>query len=289
MAFFAASRANNRGIALADAHDHASAIPHYLEAVRLSPSWSAPWFNLGVSYKFTGDFAGSLRASERALAIDREAAGEGAIWNVGIAATAVGDWAKARRAWKEFGIAIPDGEGPIDDAGALTPIRLNPRGDGEVVWTLRIDPARARIRSIPLPASGHRYDDLLLHDGAPNGYRQLQGQDVPVFDELTILEPSKYETWTVAIVAPTGADVDNLVERLRAIDVPAEDWTTVRNLCAKCSTGTPHAHRGDEQAPAWTEDRNVAMAVRASVMEQALTAWVSEDRGRSLSAPTRQL
>src|SRR5271170_5552770 len=97
-----ASAANERGRALAETGRYAEAVPHYLEAVRLAPSWAEPWFNLGIAYKHTGDFAGSLRASERALSIDREAAGEGAIWNLGIAATALGDWTKARQAWRDF-------------------------------------------------------------------------------------------------------------------------------------------------------------------------------------------
>jgi tetratricopeptide (TPR) repeat protein len=281
-----ATGANEEGHKLAQTGDYAAAIRHYLEAVRLAPSWSAPWFNLGIAYKHTGDFAGSLRASEKALAIDREAAGEGAIWNVGIAATALGDWAKARQAWKAFGIAIGDGEGPIDMGGVATPIRLNPRGNAEVVWTLRIDPARARIRSIPLPASGHRYDDLLLHDGAPNGYRKFQGQDVPVFDELTLLEHSSYETRTIALVAPTAEDVDDLIARLREARVPAEDWTgSVRMLCEKCSTGTPHAHHGDELAPRWNPKRNLAVALQGTAPLSVLDAWASSAEGRAYEAP----
>jgi hypothetical protein len=194
------------------------------------------------------------------------------------------------RRWKEFGIAIPEGEGPIDMGGMATPIRLNPRGDAEVVWTLRIDPARARVRSIPLPASGHRYDDLLLHDGAPNGYRKLKGQEVPVFDELTLLERSEYETWTVEVVAPAEDDVDELVERLRAIGAPAEDWTrTVRNLCEKCSTGMPHAHHGDELAPAWVQRRRVAIAVSGKDIGSVVATWSSAKYERSHSSPTRAL
>ena len=175
----AASQANERGRALAEDGRYAEAVPHYLEAVRLAPSWASAWFNLGIAYKHTADFAGSLRASERALAIDRESAGEGAIWNLGIAATALGDWSKARQAWRDFGLTVPDGDGPLEMMEESTPIRLNPKGEAEVVWSVRIDPARARLRSIPLPSSKHRYDDLVLHDGAPNGYRKLGGEDVP--------------------------------------------------------------------------------------------------------------
>lgn len=129
---------------------------------------------------------------------------------------------------------------------------------------------------------------MLLHDGAPNGYREFQGQDVPVFDELALLERSAYETWTLEVVAPAEEDVDDLVERLRAIGVPAEDWTrTVRNLCAKCDTGVPHAHHNYELAPAWGERRSIAVAVDNKDIAFSLTAWSSAKHGRSYSSPTR--
>jgi len=285
----AAVEANERGRALAESGQYASAIPHYLEAVQAAPSWSDPWFNLGIAYKHTCDFAGSLRACERALSIDRKAAGEGAIWNLGIAATALGDWAKARRAWKDFGLELPDGEGPIEMRGVPTPIRLNPRGSSEVVWSLRIDPARARIGSIPFPASGHRYDDLVLHDGAPSGYRKHQGRDVPVFDVLALLAPSTFETWRVALVAPSADDLEDLVARLRALGVPAEDWTSVRALCERCDKGIPHAHPGDDRAPAWIAERNLGMALRGTAPGQALAEWTCASAGRSVGTPERLL
>jgi tetratricopeptide (TPR) repeat protein len=286
----AARQANERGCALAEARRYADAVPHYLEALRLAASWGDPWLNLGIAYKHTGDFAGSLRACERAIAIDRNAAGEAALWNMGIAATALGDWEKARRAWREFGVELPDGEGPIAMMNVPTPMRLNPTGSAEVVWSLRIDPARARIQSIPLPASKHRYDDLILHDGAPNGYRKLDGQDVPVFDELALLEPSLYETWRTTLMAAGQEDLDDLQERLGAIGVPLEDWTgSIRMICKRCSTGVPHKHHGDRLVAGWKPARDVAFAVRESAPRSTFEAWASSAPARSFSPLERVL
>ncbi len=285
-----AVEANERGRAAAHEGRYADAVPHYLEALRLEPSWCLPWFNLGIAYKHTGDFVGSLRASERALAIDAEEAGEGAIWNVGIAATALGEWAKARTAWRRFGVKLPDGEGPIEGMQVPTPMRLNPRGDAEVVWSVRIDPARARLRSIPLPASKHRYDDLILHDGAPNGFRMLDGQQVPVFDELSLLEPSQYETWEASVVVAGEPDMAELRERLEVIGVPVEDWTVgVRMLCERCSTGVPHEHRQDEGVGQWQATRTIGLAVRSVDPSPVLQAWASSKPGRTASRVLRVL
>ncbi len=96
------------------------------------------------------------------------------------------------------------GTGPPDFPCGRTPIRLNPDADGEVVWSDRVDPARARIVSIPLAESGFRFADLVLHDGAAKGYRRLGDRDVPVFDCLQLLEASSFSTW-VAEVEPSEA------------------------------------------------------------------------------------
>jgi hypothetical protein len=285
----AAVEANERGREAAHDDRYADAVPHYLEAVRLEPSWCLPWFNLGMAYKHTGDFVGSLRASERALDIDAGAAGKGAIWNLGIAATALGDWKKARWAWRAFGLKLPEGEGPIEGLREPTPMRINPRGGAEVVWSLRIDPARARLRSVPLPASKHRYDDLILHDGAPSGYRKLEGRDVPVFDELALLEVSGYETWEATVTADDEGAILDLHQRLAALGVPTEDWTaSVRMLCEKCSKGTPHEH-GDDEVVAWKRDRTLGLAVLRSDPAAALRAWASAASGRTLGSLRRVL
>jgi tetratricopeptide (TPR) repeat protein len=286
----AAIAANERGRSAAEDGRYADAVPHYLEALRIAPSWSVAWFNLGIAYKQTGDFAGSLRASERAIAIDAEEAGEGAVWNLGIAATALGDWKKARWAWSRFGVQIPPGDGPFEVLGELTPIRLNPRGDAEVVWSLRIDPARARLRSIPLPESKHRYDDLILHDGAPAGYRKLRGEDVPVFDELALLEPSAYQSWQATVVAAAASDIAELHGLLEAIDVPCEDWTgSVRMLCKKCSEGTPHEHSPREEKEGWKATRTIGLAVRDSDPMAVLRGWAASGGGRTFAAFDRVL
>ncbi|MCI0643550.1 MAG: tetratricopeptide repeat protein, partial [Chloroflexi bacterium] len=149
-------------------------------------------------------------------------------------------WEEARRAWSAYGVKLEPGSGPIDMKLGLTPIRLNPEASAEVVWCDRIDPARAIIRSIPFPSSGHRFADLLLHDGAPNGYRLFQGKEVPVFDELEILEPSGFSTFEAVVEASNPADRDALIALAAERKIPIENWSTVRVLCRLCSQGRPH-------------------------------------------------
>src|SRR5262249_40245091 len=144
------------------------AIELYQRAVRTAPAWPAPLYNLGLLFKNERQWQESLDYNRRATTIDPKY--QAAWWNLGIAATALGRWDMARRAWRGFGIEVPSGDGPIELPCGYGPIRLNPKGDAEVVWAYRIDPARAVLASIPFPESKHGWRDVVLNDGAPTGY-----------------------------------------------------------------------------------------------------------------------
>jgi tetratricopeptide (TPR) repeat protein len=165
-----------------DEGDQDGALEAYAQASAIHPGWAVPWYNTGLIHKYRGEWAASLQANARA--VQCEPGNEGALWNLGIAATALGDWTTARRAWRQYGIGIPEGEGPVDYFVGLTPIRVHGDEGTEVVWADRIDPARAILRNVPTPACGHRYGDLVLHDGAPNGYRLRGEREMAVFDAL---------------------------------------------------------------------------------------------------------
>ncbi len=209
----------------------------FKKAIQAASDWSVPWYNLGLLYKREKNWPESLRCNQMAAQLNQE--DQAAWWNLGIAATALGNWAEARRAWTAFGINMPAGDSEIVMNLGLIPIRINPDGNGEVVWCSRIDPARAIIKSVPLPNSGHRFGDLLLHDGAPNGYRELDGQDIPVFDALQLLTPSGYATFEVKVEADSAHALDALFELAAKHQMGIEDWNTIRRLCHECSTGRP--------------------------------------------------
>ncbi|MGH9769249.1 MAG: tetratricopeptide repeat protein [Blastocatellia bacterium] len=245
-----AARHNEKAIKLEERGLIAEAVKYYQKAIKLYPAWSVPWFNLGLLRKRQRNWRESLNCNQKAASLDPS--DEAAWWNLGIAATALEDWAEARRAWKAYGIDIPEGEGPIEMKFGPTPIRLNPEDAGEVVWCLRIDPARAIIESIPLPESGRRYGDLLLHDGAPNGYRKLDGEEVPVFDELQLLTPSEYGTFEIIVAGAGHDEVESLIDLADERGLAAEDWSAnIRMRCKACSEGRPYdsSHTHDpEQA-----------------------------------------
>ncbi|GER15741.1 tetratricopeptide repeat protein [Variovorax boronicumulans] len=262
-----------------DAGDQDGALAAYAQASAIHPYWSAPWYNAGLIHKYRGDWAASLQANARA--VQCEPGNEGALWNLGIAATALGDWPTARRAWRQYGIGIPDGEGPVDYFVGLTPIRVHGDEASEVVWADRIDPARAILRNVPTPASGHRYGDLVLHDGAANGYRRRGEREVPVFDALALIAPSDHATYEVFVEEVQAEAIDALVRRFEEAGLSAENWTSsMQVLCKACSEGRPddqHNHAPGEP-PAAEGPWHLGIAAREEAAARGLLdAWQQDN------------
>lgn len=249
------------------------------------PDFEPAWFNLGLLYKRSRRWQDSLRCNAEAARLRQK--NEPALWNLGIAATAVGDWATARRAWRDFGLNVPDGEGPIEMKLGYVPIRVDPDGEHpEVLWCQRIDPARAIVGNVPLPTSGRRLGDLLLHDGEPKGTRVLPGKgEVPVFNELQLLTASPNHTLVVRLEAPTFEDMRDLVKRCAEHHLDCEDWTAnFRMLCKACSEGRPHEHHAPAADKAWAPARMLGFSsTNASVIDAILVAWKNAGAGRDYS------
>lgn len=274
-----ARRLFRRGLALTEEgllDDAATTYTRYLE---LDPSNDSAWFNLGLVYKQLHRWEDSLRCNLKAAELNRES--DATWWNLGIAATAVRDWRTARAAWRGFGLDIPDGDGPIDLDLGLTLVRLNPDGASEVVWCRRIDPARAIIQSIPLPASGHRHGDCVLHDGEPKGERVIEGRRFLVFNELARWEASPTPTVRVSLRAESGDEVEELLEQLHAAGLIAEDWTgSIRHLCRACSESAVPCDR-HQAIDGWIAQRELGLAGDPHAAEAILQRWVE-------AAPSRR-
>jgi hypothetical protein len=270
-----ANQLNERGRELSGAGRPDEAIEAYQAAAAADPSWSVPWYNLGLVHKYRGEWHSSFEANKQAVL--RSPEDEAAWWNLGIAATALGIWAEAREAWRRCGVDVPDGIGPIEGNYGLTPVRLAPATRAEVVWCERIDPARAIIRNVPLLESGYSFGDLILHDGAPNGYRLRDGIEVPVFDELERLRQSTFATFILDLPGSTPAIRDSLSDVAFRLGGAAEDWSeSVSYLCRKCSEGRPHEHH-DSDLQGTRPGLAVAAAARdLEHLDHIIASWRSE-------------
>ena len=261
---------------LNDAGKGDEAIATYKLAIEADPEKSESYYNIGLIYKYRRAWSDSLEFNRRAYALD--AGDEAARWNLAIAATALRDWKTARLAWHDQGLTFDSDEGPISANFGQTPVRLNPDGNAEVVWARRIDPVRARIENVPMPESGYRCGDIVLHDGAAVGYRMLGERECPVFNVLELFAPSNLSTFELHIDLATPEAVEELVERLAAAKIDAEDWTaSFQMLCKQCSEGRPHAqhdHRGNDEAEGWKLRRRIGIAALSlNAINDVLKAW----------------
>ena len=223
--------------------------PHLLRAMELAPSWAVPPYNLGLAYKYDRQWEKSLLYNHKAYELDPE---DDAIrWNLGIAATARGNWELATRMWETFGIHRPLGPGAWDyELGSIV-VRV---AGTETVWCRRLDLARASITSVPTAACGRRFGDVVLTDGAADGYRG----DVPVLNELELLQPSEFATYEARVVCKSRADAERLRARFEKSEWAAEDWTgSLRKLCPDCSKTTVPV---ENKKARWVKEREFGFA-----------------------------
>lgn len=272
---------NERGRKASDRGQNTLAFRLYRLASYVEPRWSVPWYNAGLLMKYQARWEESLFLNQRATLLDPN--DEAAWWNLAIAATKVRDWNEAARAWKACGIeVVQDAGGEVTTSPATACVRLNPSCDGEVVWGERIDPARVLVLSVPLPESKHRFRDVVLNDGAPNGEREWNGKKFPVFDELEIWQKSEYFTFKTEVTIPNESAQLQLVELCRNANVGIEDWGTIRMLCAECSRGNPGPHNCESMDQ--SEQKSFAFGARSeNELRSILDTWAErvEDAGYS--------
>ncbi len=231
------------------------------EACLLSPTSPGAWSDLAIALKHERAWTECLEACEHALALEPGEQG-GACWNAGIAATALERWRRARKAWRDYGIAIPDGDGPLEMLLGYAGVRVAIDNEPEVVICRRLDPCRAQISSIPLPESGRRFGDIVLHDGERRGERETEVGLIPVFDELSLLRQSAYCTWQVSVQCERREERDELLALFDDLDGAVEDWSeNLTMLCAQCSAGIPHATHPPPPASPWRPSRRLGVAL----------------------------
>jgi len=238
----------------------------------------------GLVHKYLLDWPASLRHNLQAIALNEEH-GQAEHWNAAIAATALGRWDTVRELWTACGIALPGTEGPIDGDFGVAVVRLNPWQGGETVFVRRVDPVRARVLNVPLPESGHRFGDIVLHDGASTGSRFDGEREVHVFNQLGRLVPSLFQTFVVFVRADGQDDLDALLRATVPGIGHAEDWTrSIRHYCLRCSYGAPHQHAAQEDA-AWQAERNLGIAAQSRrSVEKLLRDWADGRAGRHVDA-----
>ena len=268
--------------------DWRPAAGHLAAVVAAARSEDAPrdelagWlFDQALAHKFLRDWPAAREVGLLAAELAPDQPGEPAWWNLGIAATALRDWPTARQAWSRYGVDVPPGDGPIEGRYGRAPVRIRTAEGPEVVWCRRIDPARAEVLNVPLPGSGRRCGEIVLHDGVPTGERVSEGHTYSVFDEIELWAASDVPVHAVTLRVGTGDDLQALVEVAAAQDVTVEAWDTVTPLCPACSVGRvdldqPHEH-DLEDGPLVGGRTTVGVAASLDVTVALVARWVADD------------
>ena len=267
----------NRGAELLDS-DLDEAERCYRRALELDESLSGAWFDLGLVHKWRREWQDCLRCNREAVRLNESEPGSGdpGYWNAGIAATALRDWEAARWAWTGFGVPLTEGTGEISEDFGPGVVRLP---EGETVWGWRIDPSRMRLASVPLPESGSRCGDVVLHDGSPEGVRVFQGRDFPVFDVIETFARSDLPTVELLIDA-SDRDVQLLVDEISAKEgFAVENWTqSVTIHCSACSHGRVDYDHPDHDHPQPEHIGYVRLGCsgEAAIIEEIVSTWRAE-------------
>jgi hypothetical protein len=264
-----AANFHSAGVECSRTGNEDGAIENYTKALALDPKRGDTLYNLGLIYKYRGDWAKSFDFNRRAR--EFQPSDEATLWNLAIAATALRDWRTAREVWVALKVITEDDEGPINVNMGQTPVRINADAVSEglqrpieVVWSERLCPVRSRIVNIPTGATGFRYGDIVLHDGAPVGYRlNSYGKERAVFNVLELFEPSRLSTYEADIEAESAESLQELERACDGAGIKIEDWTAnMESLCKACSEGRPHEGHDRElkQPTAWGVNRRVGFA-----------------------------
>ena len=207
---------------------YALAEPLVIKAAEAMPGDLSARFHVGVVHKFAGRWADAIKAFESVLSLRSE--DKAALWNVGIAATALRRWTRAREIWTEIGFELPPGEADFSGIeGEQLPIRL-PCDVGspmayEAIWAVRLGPARARLKGIPRFSTKYGFNDVVLIDGVPTA--DLNGPDGrrhSVYAALDTFESASRPVLALRSESVSPMQVDEILSVLRAASIPLADW-----------------------------------------------------------------
>jgi tetratricopeptide (TPR) repeat protein len=123
MILLSARRAANlhtAGVECSETGNEEGAIENYLKALEQDPKRGDTLYNLGLIYKYRGDWPKSFEFNRRAREIEPD--DEATLWNLAIAATALRDWVTARDVWGSLNISIEPGEGAIEGNFGSMPV-----------------------------------------------------------------------------------------------------------------------------------------------------------------------
>lgn len=191
------------------------AVKLYKRLTRLAPDWFPPFLRLGFIYHQRREWKPAFHYFKKTVALTTDC--REAWWSLGMAATAQKKWRIARSVWAKFGLT----DLPRKPEG----LRLSYDGSFEILWMLPLDPARAQIVSIPHPASGYRYREVLLYERKPIGHHIVNRRRVPVYEEMGLFKSSPFQTFSCLLHTKEVTAVQRLERLCHTANLGFEVWS----------------------------------------------------------------
>ena len=235
------------------AGDSYMAIKLYKRLIKLSPEWLKPYQHLGQIYKIRREWKPAFHYWKKTVALD--ASDQEAWWSLGISATALKKRRLAQSVWSKFG---------------LTNLKKKPKGlrltyDGgfEILWMMPSNPASGIILSIPHPASGFRFRDVMLHDRKPVGHHIVNQRRVPVFEELGRFKRSPFRTFSCLLHTSDNKAIRQLEELCHTAQLGFEVWSNSTRTTSMAGREAFPEYYGHDIIPREEEGETTLVAMAA--------------------------
>lgn len=253
------SRAN----ALRLLREYDAALAAYRAALKLAPDRGAWWFNLGLLHKVRGEWAEALEVAQKARALLGDE--KPVLWNIAIAATALGRGAIAQQALRVLGLdaQLADSGMPFVDGLPPAQIRVASVGSGlgpagsalpdrsvgfEVLWVTPISPCHGVVSSASQRDADVDFGDVVLWDAVPVGAFEHEGKPVPRFPLLSILRRGDERRFRFVALQQGAGDVAAFGEALPLGARLFIHHERVEMLCSRCASGE-HMRKHEHEPP----------------------------------------
>ncbi len=245
-------------------HEHdAEARASFEAALALAPDRAGFWYDYALLHKWRGRWQEAFDANLRA----RTAGGDTkpVLWNLAIAATALGRGGVAAECWRALGMParVNDAGMPVVEGLEPAQVRVPSRGTGdehggpvpdrggtfELVWVAPLSPVHGVVESPTFGEAPTDYGDVILWDGAPASVAEIDGKVVPRFPLLEILRRGDERRMRFVGLQQASAEVDRLEQALPAGCLVFVQSERVEHACVRCASGevlTRHEHTAPE-------------------------------------------
>jgi tetratricopeptide (TPR) repeat protein len=250
------------------AGDVYNAIKLYKRVAKLEPEQPEAYERMGGVYQQRREWKPAFHYHKKALSLSP--ANREVWWRLGIAATALNKLKLAGSVWSKFGPA-PGGDGSPEG------LRLAYDDSFEILWMRALDPARAQILSIPHPASGLRFREVVLYNRQPIGYHVVSNRRVPVYDELGSWKKSPFQTFSCLLHTAAPNHIQQLEDLCRKHGAGFELWSNAsRSLVINHPRAFPEYYSREilPNQPQHTASCIVAIAaLHQAEVQHILNAW----------------